>query len=743
MKKYAQAVFLMVVFSMIVEGLILLQRQNAKKIYINEISSWNDYIELYNDSDKAVSLAGWHLSDDRNKLKESVLPDIVIEPGGFLVLYADGSSSEENTLPFKINNEGETIFLSDPDGTLIDSIEIPELKAHIVYARSEDGSGEWARMEASPGVTNAGCVYYRDPTLAEPVFSKKSGFYENAFELEISAEAGATIYYTLDGSEPTEEADIYTGGLYIEEASGNPNVYNSVQNVVYNWKDYEPSQELVDKAVVVRAVVIDADGNRSETATATYFVGLDQYAEADVLSIVADKEDLFGEDGIYVTGKEYDTWYLSGSAEEEPVANFKKRGKGWEIDGNIELFESGTLVLDQKVGLRIQGGSSREVAKKRFSVYARSEYTGSDFFDYEIFEGKPIHSFALRPGFVNAAVPELVQGRSVATQSARPVVVFLNGEYWYTTYLLEKYSKYYFNTEYGVDPDQFTLIQDWEVGIGEADDDQYYAELWDFFAENDFSTDQAYQKACEKIDMQSFIDFMSINIYLCNMDISEWKNYLCWRTYNDDGTEYGDGRWRWCLYDLDFVGGIDLEYYGIENQAELNSFSAPMKYTVKTLDQMSIFRALRDNEEFKMQFTLSFMDIANTNFSLDNVEKVFSKWGEDLSWHDNFFVKRFDYIVPYLADEFGLTGSLEEVCLSVNDPEAGYVQANTCIPDLSEGEWTGKYYTDYPVSLTAVANEGYHFAGWQGDVQESEESISVQLEENGIYITAVFERNEK
>ena len=55
------------------------------------------------------------------------------------------------------------------------------------------------------------------PTVATPVFSMASGTYYETIEVEIAcATAGATIYYTTDGSDPTEESDVYEEPIYIE-----------------------------------------------------------------------------------------------------------------------------------------------------------------------------------------------------------------------------------------------------------------------------------------------------------------------------------------------------------------------------------------------------------------------------------------------------------------------------------------------------------------------------------------------
>ena len=118
------------------------------------------------------------------------------------------------------------------------------------------------------------------------------------------------------------------------------------------------------------------------------------------------------------------------------------------------------------------------------------------------------------------------------------------------------------------------------------------------------------------------------------------------------------------------------------------------------------------------------------------------QWNCPIEQFGDFFEKRFDCIVPYMADEFGLTGTLENVTLKINDPKAGRIKINTTIPNLENGSWIGKYYTDYPVMVTAEAVEGYQFVGWTGSIESSEMAIEVEIADNGIVLEAVFEKIE-
>ena len=57
-------------------------------------------------------------------------------------------------------------------------------------------------------------------TVATPTASPNSGAVESGTSVALScATAGASIYYTLDGSAPTAESTLYSGAISITEAT--------------------------------------------------------------------------------------------------------------------------------------------------------------------------------------------------------------------------------------------------------------------------------------------------------------------------------------------------------------------------------------------------------------------------------------------------------------------------------------------------------------------------------------------
>ena len=679
-----------------------------------------DYIELYNPTGKPINLKGFSLTDSMDKKDECVLGNLSIPAHGYRVLRpADDEHSGD--LTFGLGKRGLTLYLYSPSGYLIDSVTVPKLTVDTAYARVDD---TWQIMHQSPSLDNDQVGKYISP----PVLSAQSGFYDDEFELEITAEDGCRVYYTLDSSTPTAESTSYEEPITIEPLHQEPSRLLQVQNVTENWLENEISDTSVDTITVVRAIAVDAEGNVSEPVTGSYFVGADGYKDKKVISIVADYDDLFGPDGIHVTGEEYDEWYLSGMEGEKPEANFLKHGIESEIEVNLDYFEDSELKLDQPSGLRIQGGGSRTYGKKRFSLYSREEYSGNDYFDYDFF-GEDIHSVVLREEWTDAMIHELVADReNVMIQQNIPVTVFLNGERWYDSYIREKYSEKLIAERYHLDDDDVTIYKGTPQEIG------------DYITEHpDLTSDAEYEDFCKVIDVDSYIDWMCINIYICNMDASEWKNSIIWRCNTASDNPYADGRWRYVIFDTEcLTWAVEAE-----DAATINSFSVEKQLAPPAYDQQYIFRAFRTNQQFCKKFVLTFMDLVNSNFNVDVVSEKLKKWNTDIAWNNSFFERRAEYMVPALYWEFALSGTLEDITLKVNDATAGTVRINTITPDLSKGEWTGSYYTDYPVTITAKPKEGYRFAGWSdGQNILSGETMELTIPVGGCTYEAIFEKEQ-
>ena len=114
------------------------------------------------------------------------------------------------------------------------------------------------------------------------------------------------------------------------------------------------------------------------------------------------------------------------------------------------------------------------------------------------------------------------------------------------------------------------------------------------------------------------------------------------------------------------------------------------------------------------------------------------RFEEELDHIRQFINGRYDYSVTMLKDGYGL-GEAYNISLGANNPEGGTVRVNTVTPNLNDGMWQGKYFSEYEITITAIPVEGYVFTGWSGDVTEQQAEITLRLTED-MGLIANFEK---
>lgn len=605
------------------------------------------------------------------------------------------------------------------------------LMNYVRQTRPEDAIGEVSETESM-----------LSDTAYNISFSKPSGFYSEDFLLTITAPDYVTVYYTLDGSEPDNKSMIYTEPLMITESSWQGSSYSSKYGILVT--DGPVPDENDNKACILRAVGIDEKGVSTEIETATYFVGYDAgHEDYSTLSIVTDPDNLFDSSiGIYVRGDGYDAYVANGGdPTNELFSNFYRKGPAWERPAHIDFFDTEqSYLFSQETGLRINGNASRSATQKSLRLYARKKYDGNSRFIHSFFEdGLYEKSVILRGGgFANQFLPTLVDDRRLDTQKFVPCVLFLNGVYWGKYYILERYDAAYVESRYKVASDNITMLKDGELFEGSPEIYNTYQDLLDYISVTDLSIQENYDYVCSQLDMQSYIDYYCTQIYLNNYDFSSSKNIVMWRSNEaDEQNPYADNRWRYSLMDLDFT----LTAYGDMENYKTNSFSDPYAVAVQT--EEILLRNLLTNKEFRRQFVTTFLDLENVNFASDTVAKQIDSYDTFIQYPDiwkEFFEKRPEYINGYLADTFSLSGTLTDVTLTTNNISYGSIQINTVVPDLNSGSWTGVYYSDYPVTLTALPKDGYRFKNWViNGISDDSPELSISLADGDISVSAIFE----
>lgn len=122
---------------------------------VNEAGNHEDWIELYNRTATPFSLTGLYLSDDAANVFKSPLPDVIIPPYSYLIVWADGNASTAQYAHcnFKLSAAGELIYLSNASGTLLDSVVFGAQTADVSFGRCPNGTG--AFQSFNPPTFNA------------------------------------------------------------------------------------------------------------------------------------------------------------------------------------------------------------------------------------------------------------------------------------------------------------------------------------------------------------------------------------------------------------------------------------------------------------------------------------------------------------------------------------------------------------------------------------------------------------
>lgn len=147
--------------------IILTEVMAANKTTITDNKgNYSDYIEIYNKSNKAINLNGYGLSDDPAKVLKWKFPNISINPGAYLMVFASGEDMKGTDLTkgaihtnFGLSAYKGTIILSDPMGYILDQVTTTEMPRDIAYARVQNSGGsygdKWEQTnQPTPGYPN-------------------------------------------------------------------------------------------------------------------------------------------------------------------------------------------------------------------------------------------------------------------------------------------------------------------------------------------------------------------------------------------------------------------------------------------------------------------------------------------------------------------------------------------------------------------------------------------------------------
>ncbi|RJP71297.1 MAG: T9SS C-terminal target domain-containing protein [Ignavibacteriales bacterium] len=622
---------------------------------------------------------------------------------------------------FKLKAGGESIYLSNINGEIIDSVEFKSVPDDVSYGRKPGTGNEWFYFfEPTPNAENltSGSVMNN----GEVNFSVTSGKFNQSFQLTLEPTiAGQNIYYTLDGSEPTESSFVYQSPI------------------------------LVDSVTVVRARTLAAGMLPGKISTHTYFVN--NTFELPVISLTTDPVNLWSEEkGIYILGpnadmSDYPYW----------GANF---WQDWERPVNIEYFNtSGESEFQIDGTTKIYGSWSRLYPQKSLAIY-----TSDENIKYRLFPDKNINEFNNfvmrnsgqdwgRTFFRDAMIHSLAKDIGIDMQAYNPVLTYFNGEFFGIFNLREKINEWYIRDNYGIDPDNIDMIErDTTIIHGDAAD---YSELINFLRTQDITKAENYEYVKSRMDVHNYMDYMILEFFLANSDWP-WNNVKIWRQKNPAT------KWRWIIYDTDY--GFNGGHLG----PDADMFSEISYQDVHTT---FLFFKLLENPEYKREFINRTADLLNTILSEEYTANRINEFKERLEpampkhiarwkgtfnevwwlgksidsmqeWYDNinialnFAVKRQAFMRQQLTDKFGLKNGYGTIYLNAA-AEEGRIKINTITPQSYP--WSGKYFFANSVTVSAVPNPGYRFVKWIGLSPEDSSTVTFRFSDNQ-NITAIFEK---
>ena len=665
--------------------------------YENSFGDYEDWIELYNSGASSVDLAGYYITDNYGGSSHWRIPSgqpakTTVPAHGYLVFYADTLPGlGANHLGFKLSSTGGKIVLLGTDNaTILDSISYVTQLRDVSYGRYPDGNGQWEYIkDFTPGAVNkAGFKNFVLP----PTINPSAGFYQTVTLTLQPATMGDTIRYTLDGSDPLDSSAQYRGPVGINQTS-------------------------IFKARSLRTGLLSSQISTKAFITASH--------DLPVLMLMTDPKNLYDPGtGIYVN--DYD-------------------GRAWERFGELEYFENRSLAFHMPAGLRIQGNTGpKDYHKKSFRAYFRNGY-GNERLTYNLYPDNQVSSFArlvFRSGYDDCM--ELASDRSNATATllrdplvtklwenigglaahSRFAVCYLNNSYNGIYDIKESIDENFIKDHMGyLDVD---LIRTrWDSLETTYGDKARWNELVSFFQNTTFTSDAKIIEASRYLDLDNYTNLQAL------VHATEYRSWAYGVSIFRE--KVSSAVWQWTIWDAD-RSYTDVSWNSFANQYN------PLETYLNDLITKKLFQ----NQAYKIKFITRMSDLLNTAFSPETVKSVIdslahcivneipndvAKWKNTVAtWNENVnLLKTFSEQRPAIVRQqmqnfFSLGG---QALLTVNSSGNGKILVNTVTVD--KPHWSGTYFKNIAITVTALPNRGYKFSGWDHASQPLNKTLTVNL----------------
>lgn len=680
---------------------------NAGALIEEDYYNFSDWLEIYNPGAESLNLSDYYVSDDVTEPGKWRLPDFQLAGNGYYLVYCDKEASGQHS-NFGLNMKGEQVILSDASGTIIDQLNFGRQYPNISFGRDpvHMDSLQYC-ISPTPGSANKPV----DATFpgGRVEFSFPAGRLNEAISLGLN---GPEVRYTSNGSNP---------GL------------NSIKYI---------TPIAVNKTMVVKAQSYENGWLPGEIVASTYFLNEHEFT-LPVISLSFNPEYFYDNMiGIHLRG-------INGSTGNcGSVANWNQN---WERPAYFEYFdEQGTRQISQSVGVKIAGGCTRGRDQKSLSIYARNKY-GDDDFDYPFFSEKPdITSFSslllrnsgndqdqtlLRDAFLQTLVKASME---IDYQSYQPAIVYFNGEYRGIMNLREKTDEDYFQGNYFISSREVDYLEkDREIIRGSAD---HYTALVDFLSGNSLADEGNYQYVASMIDIQEYINWLTLNLYIANRD---WpgNNLKYWKTREN-------GKWRWILFDLDYGFGFRMDDQGYTHETFNFATATDGPDHPNPPWSTLLTRRLLENQGFSKRFLSTYLTHVYSSFEPDYCNMILDSLSYIIDYEIAFNQEKYghtkgmwldylDQLRQYAADRHGfMPGYVERyfdlppdrVSLTISnpDPRQGKVKVNEAIIQFYPLKLLT--YSELPLSLEALPEKGYSFSHWKNSTTGERYSDSIGIQ---------------
>lgn len=694
---------------------------------VNAFGDRDDWVELYNTTAAPINLTGFHLSDKASNMTKWQIPSGTIPANGFLMVHCSGKntvSGLELHPNFKLTQtENEWIILSNNLGVNVDSLKIVHLtKQNHSVGRETNGAPTWKLFtNPTPNASNVGAVNFY---TASPVFSVISGFYAGSQNVTITCpNPGATIRYTLDGTDPGLGSTLYTGPITIAATT------------------------------ILRAIALSAD-LPSFITSGSYFIGVDH--TLPVISISS-----------------------------QGVSDLIEAGdSGLEPQGFFEYFDADNSFICKGEGeFNKHGNDSWAYDQRGFDFIMRDQFGYNDDIEHQIFPEKSRDKFqkiiikaaandnypAEQGAHIRDAYVHTLSQKADLKMDERtwkPCILYLNGAYWGVYDIREKVDDSDFTEEYyNQGSDDLYFLKTWggtweEYGTPNAQPD--WDNLFNYIQANNMGNSTNFNYVDSLYNWHSLVDYFVLNSAVVCMDWLNW-NTAWWRGLNPDGDKK---KWRYALWDMDATFGHYINYTGIPDDSP-NADPCNVENLPNPGDQghtVILSKLMNENPLVEQYYINRYADLLNTHLSCDymiylldsmiaqiqpEMAEQITRWGGTYAgWEaqvqelKDFINARCVALNTGMVDCYSLTGPFQfEV--NVSPPNSGVVQVNSI--SVPTYPWTASYFGGIENLLYATPNGSFVFDHWEytsGTLSTAitEDSSGIQITGNTI-VTAVFVPN--